>query len=263
MKNLEVNANVTNELRADFSAKVAAVNEAIKANEAKSVVDGKIEEAKESLKKLNEHQKDCAFSALRSEEDPMLHAIDELVYTVSSLKAVTDKDTKAVSYEEGQKTVRINPAQLEDFCKTQIGEKAGWRYLADDFARFLAARKAKEIGADWKEVCEKFKLRTQTERTEIKDPTSMSNLIERLQALVDAMYFVAYTKDGVEDATKNQYKITSKDVNFVLGRAYGDSKKLLTVGTLKKSMDGVLLLAMEVLNHLVYGNPYNVEYKSI
>lgn len=258
------NTAKADELRAELETKVNELNAALREDAASKTVADKLESADKALKDLNAELKAVAFADLRSNAQPMLKAVELLVYDAASIKRDVNNETKAVSYSIGTKAVRINPANLEDFCKTQIGVTAGWRYRADDFARFLAARKAKEIGADWKEVCEKFKLRTQTERTEIKDPTSMSNLIERLQELVDAMIFVPYVdKDGKMDGSKNQYKVTSKDVAFVLGRAYGDCRKLLTVGTLKKTMDGMLLIAMEVLNHLVFENAYNVDYKSI
>lgn len=261
-KELYLNAEI-NEVAVKFEADVAAINAAIKSEKSSAEVDKAIADSKETLKKLNGLCRDAASAVLRAKENPMLALIEELVYEAFTLKRVTDSETKAVSYVSASKEVRFDCARLEDFCKTQIGAKAGWRYRADDFARYLATRKAKEIGADWQSVAANFKLRTHTERTAIKDPTSMNNLIERLQELVDAMYFAPYVdKDGNVDASKNLYKVTSKDVAFVLGRAYGDSKKLLTVGTLKKPMDDMLRIAVEVLNHLVFGNAYNVEYKA-
>lgn len=241
------------ELRTELEHNVALVNAKINEKASIDEVNNATAVAEETCAELNKALRLEKFAALRNREKPMRDAILALVIPQVKVKKNFDKKTNAVSYsvEESEKVIDI--VDFENFCGTQIGHAPGWRYRADDLARFLAAKATKELGGDWKELIEHFRMDKHTERTQIADPTSGNQLTKRLQEFVDAILFVENEK-GL-----NEIKVTSKDIAFMTLVSCKKGRKPLSV-TMPQGKT-IVNLATQVINRILTNGSYESLYK--
>lgn len=241
------------ELRTELEHNVALLNEAISNNASNDEVGKAIDAAETKCAELNNELRLEKYAAIRADENPMRKAILDLIYPQVKVKRIVDKKTNAVSYELSDAFAYIDLIELENFCGSQIGHAAGWRYKPEDLARFLAAKATKELGGDWKDLVANFHMSKQAERTQIADPTSGSQLTKRLQNVVDAIYFID------NGSGLNTLKVTSKDIAFMQLVSCKKGRKPLTV-TMPQGKT-VLNLAMQVINRIMTDGSYESLYK--
>lgn len=246
------------ELRNELCEKVteanAKLNEGVAQEKAKEVFSG-------VLIKLNDELFNQMCAELRASETPLLDAVKRQTYTEQVVKCNYDRKTNARSFEIGTKQTAINPIYLQDFIERDIGHKIGWQYKAENLGRLLAARKAGEIGDDMQSVLDNYKLSKQTKRTTEADPLSDATAIKWLQEVVDAMYFKPYvSKKGETKEDLNAFKVTSHDLAFVEAKATTGARDRMTIKVATSNKHRVSLMMMEVLNHLIFGVPYSIEY---
>lgn len=246
------------ELREELIVKVKAADDDL----AKGTPKEKAKEHFESvLSKLNDELFRQMCAEIRATENPMLEAIKRQTYTEQTVKCVFDRKSNASSFEIGTKAVGIDPIELQEFIQENIGNKHGWEYVAENLGRILAARKAGEIGSEYQIVLDTYKMSKQSKRTTESDPLSDATALKWLQATVDAMYFAPYkNKNGEVNPDLNAYKVTSHDLTFVETKAIGGSRDKMTVKVVAKRKNAMCQIVMEVLNHLVFGVPYVIEY---
>lgn len=250
-------------IRASLEQDIATVN---------ALLDVDTSEARASIAKLTGTFKDRAsdlnaamqaeeFAILRDAEDPMMAAILKLMIPSASVAKRADKDTKVESWGifDSEKVIRL--VAFEDFCGSKtIAHTVGWRYKAENVARLLSAHVAKEIGtpAQVEALLKNFKMSKTAKAahgTQTAVPTSMTTLTKLVQELVDMILFKA-TDD---DKGLNQYKVTSKDVGFMLFLACKEAKKPKTVAT--PIANTVVKLTVQVINQLVTESGYELAYK--
>lgn len=241
------------ELRNELEHKVAVLNEHITNKASLDVVSNATDEVESKCAELNNEIKLETFAVLRASEHAMRKAIEQMIYPQVKVKRIVDKKTNAVSYETAEAFAYIDLIELENFCGSQIGSVAGWRYKPEDLARFLAARATKELGGDWKELIANFRMSKNAERSQIADPTSGSQLTKRLQDVVDAILF---TDNG---SGLNVYKVTSKDIAFMQLVSCKKGRKPLTV-TMPQGKT-VLNLVLQVINRIMTNGSYESLYK--
>lgn len=241
------------ELRTELEHNIALLNEAITNNASNDEVGKAIDAAETKCAELNNELRLEKYAAIRADENPMRKAILDLIYPQVKVKRIVDKKTNAVSYELSDAFAYIDLIELENFCGSQIGHAAGWRYKPEDLARFLAAKATKELGGDWKDLVANFHMSKQAERTQIADPTSGSQLTKRLQNVVDAIYFID------NGSGLNTLKVTSKDIAFMQLVSCKKGRKPLTV-TMPQGKT-VLNLAMQVINRIMTDGSYESLYK--
>lgn len=241
------------ELRNELEHNIAVLNEKIVLNASNDEITDAVNAANEVCEDLNEALKLEKYAALRASENPMRDAILALTFPKVTVKRKEDRKTKAVSYVVIDGFKYIDLAAFEDFCGKGIGNAPGWRYKSMDLARFLAARKTKELGGDWKDTAEHFKMDKRVEKTQIADPTSNTQLTKRLQEMVDAIIYVANDKD------LNLYKCKSEDIAFIMSTLFKQGKKTLSVAA--PQWNTIVNRVMQVINHLMTGNPYELIFK--
>lgn len=241
------------ELRTELEHNVALLNEAISNNASNDEVGKAIDAAETKCAELNNELRLEKYAAIRADENPMRKAILDLIYPQVKVKRIVDKKTNAVSYELSDAFAYIDLIELENFCGSQIGHAAGWRYKPEDLARFIAAKATKDLGGDWKDLVANFHMSKQAERTQIADPTSGSQLTKRLQNVVDAIYFID------NGSGLNTLKVTSKDIAFMQLVSCKKGRKPLTV-TMPQGKT-VLNLAMQVINRIMTDGSYESLYK--
>ncbi len=257
------------ELKSELCNKVAEVNKMIAEDKSASAIDKAVDEAKTIVKDINKQLEKEEFARLRKTGNPMLEAIKSYDFSAQKLSKDTDKDTKQISYSIDTMRKQINLRALNDFVDGGIGRETGWTYRIYDFARIMAAKDAADLGLDWKKVAANFKLRKKTEKSDVKDPTSVKSKVELLQKIVDMMTFSPYVNEkGEADETKNAIKITSHDIAYITKATGGKSSKKVgenrqhVVKTAKGHDDSMIMLVHDVLDHHVNGTPYNIEYKT-
>ena len=119
-------------------------------------------------------------------------------------------------------------------------------------ARLLSAYATAELGGDWKELLNVYRLNKHTERTQEKNPVSKKTLTRELQSLVDAIIF----KDNGKG--QNEIKVTSQDIAFMVLTACKAGKKPKTVVMPKGNT--IIKLVVQVINRILKGDSYEVLY---
>lgn len=242
------------ELQSELETNIKVVNEKIILNATTEELNDAVNAANEVCEDLNEALKLETYAALRAQEDPMKAAILKLTYPKVTVKRKEDRKTKAVEYVLVNGFKYVDLAAFEDFCGRPIGNALGWRFKSMDLARYLAARKTKELGGDWKDTAAHYKMDKRVERTQIADPTSNTQLTKRLQEMVDAIHFVA------NDKGLNTYKCKSEDIEFIMSSGlFKQGRKILSVAT--PQWNTIVNRVMQVLYHLMTGTPYEVIFK--
>lgn len=240
----------SNEMRKNLESDIQNLNGLILENKPNDEIAKLLHSVSENVSKLNLMVMNEEFSVLRASDKPMYNAI--MALEVSKITLGQDKENGKYMLVDGKKIIDL--AAFNRFCEPQkISNESGWVYRADNMARLLAAYATAELGGDWKELLNVYRMDKHTERTQEKNPISKTTLTKELQRLVDAIIF----EDNGEE--KNIYKVTSQDIAFMVLTACKAGKKPKTVAMPKGNT--IIKLVVQVINRVITGTSYESLYE--
>ena len=253
---INVKASTKEELRARAEVLAQIFNDEVQTievnnPEGEGTIDILVREYMEQT--INEYtsiaRKEC-FDALKVSEDPMLEAIKQLTYPTIRIvdKKVGEGKQKitVTTIEDTEK--QIDLLKLYKHCGS-IGKDPNWLHMVEKFNFLLTAQKAVDLGINPKTINDSYAMNEIARGYDLgKNPTSKTNLLKTLQAIVTAMI-------------GEEYKAVSHDVNFLLSVYGRKSRKALTVTCANhKYMRGYV---MEICHRIVTGKTYAVEFKAV
>ena len=214
-----------------------------------------IDDLKEDAKELTAQMIREVFAEWRNSDTPMKTALEKLYVPTASVKLNKDNNSGVKSYEIVDREKVFDMDAFVKFCSpNRITHDVSYVGRLGTAQVLFAARIAKEIGDDPKNVINLHKLPKALKRddvTQVKDPTSNKTLETALQTLCDAIYF----------DESNPIKIRSKDVKFLVYRVTKASRNAYAINTGKAK---TLLTAITViLSALVFGRDYVAEFDRI
>ena len=237
------------EMRKNLESDIQNLNGLILENKPNDEIAVLLHSVSENVSKLNLMLMNEEFSVLRASDKPMYSAI--MALEVSKVTLGQDKENGKYMLVDGKKIIDL--AAFNRFCEPQkISNESGWVYRADNMARLLSAYATAELGGDWKELLNVYRLNKHTERTQEKNPVSKKTLTRELQSLVDAIIFIDNGKK------ENQIKVTSQDIAFMVLTACKAGKKPKTVVMPKGNT--IIKLVVQVINRILKGDSYEVLY---
>ena len=237
------------EMRKNIESDIQNLNGLILENKPNDEIAKLLHDVSENVSKLNLMLTNEDFAILRATERPMYTAI--MVLEMNRITLGQDKENGKYMLVDGKKIIDL--AAFNRFCEPQkISNESGWVYRADNMARLLSAYATAELGGDWKELLNVYRLNKHTERTQEKNPVSKKTLTRELQSLVDAIIFIDNGKK------ENQIKVTSQDIAFMVLTACKAGKKPKTVVMPKGST--IIKLVVQVINRILKGDSYEVLY---
>lgn len=237
------------EMRKNLESDIQNLNGLILENKSNDEIAKLLHSVSENVSKLNLMLTNEDFAILRATERPMYTAI--MVLEMNRVTLGQDKENGKYMLVDGKKIIDL--AAFNRFCEPQkISNESGWIYRADNMARLLSAYATAELGGDWKELLNVYRLNKHTERTQEKNPVSKKTLTRELQSLVDAIIFIDNGKK------ENQIKVTSQDIAFMVLTACKAGKKPKTVVMPKGNT--IIKLVVQVINRILKGDSYEVLY---
>ena len=237
------------EMRKNLESDIQNLNGLILENKSNDEIAKLLYDISENVSKLNLMLTNEDFAILRATERPMYTAI--MVLEMNKVTLGQDKENGKYMLVDGKKIIDL--AAFNRFCEPQkISNESGWIYRADNMARLLSAYATAELGGDWKELLNVYRLNKHTERTQEKNPVSKKTLTRELQSLVDAIIFIDNGKK------ENQIKVTSQDIAFMVLTACKAGKKPKTVVMPKGNT--IIKLVVQVINRILKGDSYEVLY---
>lgn len=239
------------ELREKAEELVKVYNDAIQS--------GKFEKAYKTDSELTEivneytsiARSEC-FATCKAAENPMLEAIKMLTFSTIGTKDSKVGEEKIPVREIVDKERAIDLLKLHKEVEGGIGVDKNWAHLAEKLNFLLTAQKAQDLGISpdgLKAIHDSYAMGEIAKQIDMgKTPTSKTNLLRTLQTVITAMLG--------EDV-----KATSHDVAFLMSVYSRKNRKALTVTCANhKYFRGYLA---EICNHIVTGNPYEVDYKKV
>lgn len=237
------------EMRKNLESDIQNLNGLILENKSNDEIAELLHSVSENVSKLNLMLMNEDFAILRATERPMYTAI--MVLEMNRITLGQDKENGKYMLVDGKKIIDL--AAFDRFCEPKkISNESGWVYRADNMARLLSAYATAELGGDWKELLNVYRLNKHTERTQEKNPVSKKTLTRELQSLVDAIIFIDNGKK------ENQIKVTSQDIAFMVLTACKAGKKPKTVVMPKGNT--IIKLVVQVINRILKGDSYEVLY---
>ena len=237
------------EMRKNLESDIQNLNGLILENKPNDEIAKLLHSVSENVSKLNLMLTNEEFSVLRASDKPMYNAI--MALEMSKITLGQDKENGKYMLVDGKKIIDL--AAFNRFCEPQkISNESGWIYRADNMARLLSGYATAELGGDWKELLNVYRLNKHTERTQEKNPVSKKTLTRELQSLVDAIIFIDNGKK------ENQIKVTSQDIAFMVLTACKAGKQPKTV-TMPKG-NTIIKLVVQVINRILKGDSYEVLY---
>lgn len=250
----EVITQTSAELRVEADAAVAALNEAL-LDDKHSEIEKAKDAATKTVAKHNQKAMDECMARLRSKDNPMLAAIETMTVPTIALERLKNKDTDAVTYSIEPSTAYIDLLEFEKFCTGQfIAHSAGWKHMVEKFTYLLALREAKKLGVSVEVIKARYHISPEALGIDMgKTPTSNTQMLKGLQAIVDA---ILYEDNG----GKNVYRVTSHDVDFlddVMSKA-GKGAHNIQFATYASARNYIL----RIMNRIITGASYGMEYKT-
>lgn len=237
------------EMRKNLESDIQNLNGLILENKPNDEIAVLLHSVSENVSKLNLMLMNEDFAILRATERPMYTAI--MVLEMNRITLGQDKENGKYMLVDGKKIIDL--AAFDRFCAPKkISNESGWVYRADNMARLLSAYATAELGGDWKELLNVYRLNKHTERTQEKNPVSKKTLTRELQSLVDAIIFIDNGKK------ENQIKVTSQDIAFMVLTACKAGKQPKTVVMPKGNT--IIKLVVQVINRILKGDSYEVLY---
>ena len=242
----EENAAKLAQLRSEAEGLVKDYNEAIQT--------GKYEDATKAdsaiTEKVNEYTatvRDMCFEDCKNTENPMLTAVKTLSFVTIAAKDEQRGDDKVPVRSIVDKEKPIDLLKLDKYCGG-IGADKNWAHIAQKMNFLLTAQKAVDLGIDPKTVNDSYAMSAIAQEINMgKSPTSKTNLLKTLQAVVTAML-------------GEDYKATSHDVNFLLSVYSKKNRKALTVSCANHR--NFRNYMAEICHRIALNLSYELDYKT-
>lgn len=247
------------EIVADHDAIIAAYNTAVKS-------DAKVSELDKLNAQTAEIEKEYSRSAFHAQclnlfalnlspSESMHYAAENLFYTIRKHKDV--EDDNGITRVAIEKNKGLDLAAVAEFFadrKKQFGNESIWMYKVAAFNKLLCLRAAVRIGADAKKVAEEFRMPKAAKEVSLgKTPTSNTQLLKQLQAVIDSMCFIPN-----ENGT-NTLKVNSHDVAYLTDLYAKRGREVLTIATARpKYMEKLIA---EILFKIVTERTFGLEYQ--
>lgn len=190
------------------------------------------------------------FAALKAAENPMLEAVKVLAYPT-----IRSKDTKAGEEKIPVRVVEdvekaIDLLKLHKYVGGDgIGNDKNWAYAVEKLNFLMTAQKAVDLGIDPKAINDTYAMCDISRQIDMgKTPTSKTNILKTVQAIITAMIGEAY-------------KATSHDVNFLMSVYSRKNRKSLTVTCANHKYMRQYLA--EICHRIVLGKDYELDYKKV
>lgn len=202
---------------------------------------------------INEHtsiaREEC-FKALQATDDPMLAAVKQLTFpTIRIVDKKVGEDTKipVSSIEDSEKVIDL--LKLHKAVKGGIGKDEKWAAMIEKLNFLMTAQKAVDLGIDPKAIHDSYAMSDIARQIDMgKTPTSKTNILKTVQAIVTAMI-------------GEEYKAVSHDVNFLMSVYSRKNRKALTVSCANHKY--MRQYMMEICHRIVEGKSYALDYKQI
>lgn len=202
---------------------------------------------------INEHtaiaREEC-FASLKATDSPMIEAVKQLTFSTIRIvdkKVGEDKQkTPVSSIEDAEKPIDL--LKLHKYVGGDgIGKNKNWAYMVEKLNFLMTAQKAVDLGVKPKEVNESYAMSDISKQIDLgKTPTSKTNILKTLQAVVTAMI-------------GEEYKATSHDVNFLMSVYSRKNRKALTVTCANHKY--MRQYMAEICHRIVLGKSYALEYR--
>lgn len=204
---------------------------------------------------VNEHtaiaREEC-FTALKATDDPMIEAVKQLTFSTIRIvdkKVGEDKQkTPVSSIEDAEKPIDL--LKLHKYVGGDgIGKDKNWAYMVEKLNFLMTAQKAVDLGINPKEVHDSYAMSDISKQIDLgKTPTSKTNILKTLQAIVTAM-------------VGEEYKATSHDVNFLMSVYSRKNRTALTVTCANHKY--MRQYMAEICHRIVLGKSYALDYKKV
>lgn len=236
------------ELRAKAEELVLAYNDAVQNGDFNTAnkLNAEIEQA------VNEYtsiaREEC-FKRLAATDDPMLAAVKELSFMTIRAKdtKVGDEKIPVRVIEDSEKAIDL--LKLHKAVKGGIGKDEKWAAMIEKLNFLMTAQKAVDLGIDPKAVNDSYAMSDIARQIDMgKTPTSKTNILKTVQAIVTAMI-------------GEEYKAVSHDVNFLMSVYSRKNRKALTVSCANHKY--MRQYMMEICHRIVEGKSYALDYKQI
>ena len=239
------------ELRKLVEAQVKVYNDAIQSAKFEEAMKAN-EEIEKAVNEYTSIAREECFEECKAAKNPMLEAITRLTFATIGVKDNKKGEEKIPVRELIDKDRAIDLLKLHKAVDGGIGVEKDWAHKAEKLNFLLTAQKAVDLGVKPEKLTEIHNSYAMSEIARSidmgKTPTSKTNLLKTLQSVITAMLG--------EDV-----KATSHDVNYLMSVYSKKNRKALTVTCANhKYFRGYLA---EICNHIVTGNPYEVEYKKV
>ena len=236
------------ELRATAEELVLAYNEAVQNGDFNTAtkLNTEIEQA------VNEYTsiaRDECFKKLAATDDPMLAAVKELSFMTIRAKdtKVGDEKIPVRVIEDSEKAIDL--LKLHKAVKGGIGKDKNWAAMIEKLNFLMTAQKAVDLGINPKTVNDSYAMSDIARQIDMgKTPTSKTNILKTVQAIVTAMI-------------GEEYKAVSHDVNFLMSVYSRKNRKALTVSCANHKYMRQYL--MEICHRIVENKSYSIDYKQI
>lgn len=202
---------------------------------------------------VNEHtaiaREEC-FDALKATDDPMLEAIKQLTFSTIRIvdkKVGEDKQkTPVSSIEDTEKPIDL--LKLHKYVGGDgIGKDKNWAYMVEKLNFLMTAQKAVDLGINPKAVNDSYAMSDISRDIDLgKTPTSKTNILKTVQAIVTAM-------------VGEEYKATSHDVAFLMSVYSRKNRAALTVTCANHKY--MRQYMAEICHRIVLDKSYALDYK--
>ena len=236
------------ELRSEAEELVKRYNDATQTGTGKYEEARKLDEAIQG--KVNEYTsivREMCFEECKAAPDPMLAAVTILSFVTIAVNDKKEGEDKIPIRSLIEKERPIDLLKLDQYCNG-IGANKNWSHIAQKMNFLLTYQKAVDLGIDPKVVNDSYSMTSIAREFDMgKNPTSKTNLLKTLQAVVSAML-------------GDEYKATSHDVNFLLSVYARKNRKALTVSCANhKNFRNYIA---EVCHRIVTGKSYGLDFNT-
>lgn len=196
--------------------------------------------------------RDECFAALKSTDDPMLEAVKQLTFKtiriVDRMVGEEKQKTPVSSIEDSEKPIDL--LKLHKYVGGDgIGKNKDWAYMVEKLNFLMTAQKAVDLGIDPQAVNDSYAMSEISKAIDLgKTPTSKTNILKTLQAIVTAM-------------VGDEYKATSHDVNFLYSVYSRKNRAALTVTCANHKY--MRQYMAEICHRIVLGKSYALDFKQI
>lgn len=205
----------------------------------------------EQLKDYKKQSLNCALFSLKQCDDPMRQAVKEVTYNTLRFKHDRVEGVEVGAHIEPS-TDRFDIVQVAKFC----GKPTDFQYDIDKLSQLVAVRVVEDLNeelddrkaAEVARVKAKYRIGEKARGIdEGPDPTSNTQLIARIQAIVDKVF------------PGGGLKVVKRDLSFILN---GFTKVSRDIGTIDIGASKLMRrLFVDMMNRKVMNAGYNAAYK--